>query len=328
MITLFTAPKPFEGHIGLIQGNAIRSWRTLGKQVQILLIGDEVGLERAADEHGVEHISGVERNAMGTPLLSSVFGLALEHGHGDVFCYSNADILLFDDLLTATAAIGNVLDRYLAVGRRWDVRVDEEIGEGRFSDPSLMEQLKGRAQLHPPGGSDYFIFPRGEFQRVPGFALGRAGWDNWMIFDARQRGIPVIDASEAITVIHQNHDYSHLPGGQSHYRLPETEHNVKLAGGREMMFTLRDATWHISSSRVRPLAWWQPSPLRRLEAGLYCWIGPGKAARVTRMLLHPFETLRYIWRQVIRQEGQAAKPNGDPGMLESSAPNRSNSSEI
>ena len=31
--------------------------------------------------------------------------------------------------------------------------------------------------------------------------------------------MPVIDASATIPVIHQDHDYSHLPNGQPHYRL-------------------------------------------------------------------------------------------------------------
>ena len=30
---------------------------------------------------------------------------------------------------------------------------------------------------------------------MPDFAIGRAGWDNWMIYHARQQGWPVIDGT-------------------------------------------------------------------------------------------------------------------------------------
>jgi len=49
MLTIFTAPKPFtDPHLDLIQRNAIRSWRDLGPLVEVLLIGDEAGMQGAA----------------------------------------------------------------------------------------------------------------------------------------------------------------------------------------------------------------------------------------------------------------------------------------
>ena len=71
-------------------------------------------------------------------------------------------------------------------------------------------------------------------------SFGRAGWDNWMIYAGRRSGWPVVDATASIMIIHQNHDYSHLPGGQPHYRLPETDENVRLAGGKRVIFHLRE----------------------------------------------------------------------------------------
>jgi hypothetical protein len=96
--------------------------------------------------------------------------------------------------------------------------------------------------LHKRTGSDYFIYPRSCFTKIPDFAVGRAGWDNWMIFHARWQHWPLIDLSPSLTVIHQNHDYGHLPKGIVHYYQPETAVNVKLAGGRRTIFTLQDHT--------------------------------------------------------------------------------------
>ena len=79
-LTIFTAPKPFTNpHIALIQRNAIRSWLSLGPQVEVILLGEEDGLAEAAAELGVKHLPEVARNASGTPLVSSMFDLARQH---------------------------------------------------------------------------------------------------------------------------------------------------------------------------------------------------------------------------------------------------------
>ena len=48
VLTLFTVPKPFRGHVGDIQRNAIESWRALRPSVQVVLVGDEDGVAEAA----------------------------------------------------------------------------------------------------------------------------------------------------------------------------------------------------------------------------------------------------------------------------------------
>src|SRR5690606_21833789 len=41
----------------------------------------------------------------------------------------------------------------------------------------------------------------------------------------------------------QNHDYSHLPDGKPHYEHPETNENIRLAGGQaNVRYTILDAT--------------------------------------------------------------------------------------
>jgi hypothetical protein len=139
------------------------------------------------------------------------------------------------------------------VGQRWDLDQRELL---RFSPDwaaRLHQDLELRGRLHPPGGSDYFIFPRDCFTAMPPFAIGRAGWDNWMFFYARQQRWPVVDATQVLPVIHPDHDYSHLPGGQPHYRLPETAENVRLAGGRRAIFSLADADYSFQNGKIQPI---------------------------------------------------------------------------
>jgi hypothetical protein len=301
MLTIFTTPKPFEGHIEVIQRNAIESWTHLSDQVQVLLIGDEPGMRRVAADLKVTHLPGVEHNQYGTPRLDSIFAAARENARHPWLCYVNADILLMDDLLPTVERVISRFDRFLIVGQRWDLDVRDRL---QFDDGwpgRLRDRIKTAGRLHPPAGSDYFVFPKDEFDHMPPFALGRAGWDNWMIFAGRELGIPVIDASDAITLVHQNHDYAHLPGGQPHYRLPESEDNVRMAGGRETIFTLQDVNWRISQDGISRLRPWDKPLLRGMEAGCIARLGPGKAARLVQMLFRPLDTLRYYWRASLRK---------------------------
>ncbi len=48
MLTLFSIPKAFDGHLGTIQRNAVRSWTSLGPGVQVVLVGDEPGVAAGA----------------------------------------------------------------------------------------------------------------------------------------------------------------------------------------------------------------------------------------------------------------------------------------
>ena len=65
------------------------------------------------------------------------------------------------------------------------------------------------------------------------------------------------DASADLQIIHQDHDYSHLPDGQQHYRLPETGENVRLAGGWRTIFVLDDASHQLRGGKLSafPLSW-------------------------------------------------------------------------
>lgn len=339
MITLFTAPKAFTGAIGRIQRNAVWSWLALGQQVEILLVGEEQGMDRAAAELGVRMVPNVERNAEGTPLVSSVFRRAQEEAKHNLLCYLNADIILMPDFLPAAREVSDRFERFLIVGRRLDVEVDTQWSLAEFREPAKLEALASRARPHSPAGSDYFVFPRGQFAEMPAFAMGRSGWDNWMIFAGRARGIPVVDASASITILHQDHDYHHLPGGESHYRLPESRRNVELAGGPHTIFTLTDASWELGPAGLRRRSWRDGNPARRIEAWLYAQLGAGRAGRAARMLLHPLKTLRYLLDKsgARRPEAPAAEGNGGSGpaeelevdpMVESGTPNRSDPREI
>jgi len=266
LLTVFSAPKPFlDPHINTIQRNAIQSWLHLGPQVEVLLVGQEAGLEEAASELGVRLLSDVRRNEAGTPLVSSIFDLARQASDSLLLLYVNADILLLPEIVTAARQVAAQAEKFLLIGQRWDMDITQALDFSPGWDARLKEDSQQRGRLHLPSGSDYFVFPRQLFQDMPDFAIGRAGWDNWMIYSARQQGWLVVDGTPAITILHQNHDYSHLPGNKPHYELPESQQNTALAGGSANLYMVLDSDRQLRDGRLRRPAVTPTWMLRRGE---------------------------------------------------------------
>ena len=129
MLTIFSIPKPFIGHIGLIQRNAIISWLHLIPKCEIILFGDEPGIQEIAQEFGIRHVPDIRKNEYGTPFLDDVFNQARKTAHHDILCYCNADIIFFNDILESIKKIP--VREYLMVGERWDVDVTTPIDTTR-----------------------------------------------------------------------------------------------------------------------------------------------------------------------------------------------------
>jgi len=251
LLTLFSAPKPFTNpHIADIQYNAILSWVNLGSDVKVVLIGQEEGLPEAAAYFNVQQLKGVQRNAAGTPLISSMFKLARSVTNSPYLGIINTDIIVLPDVVKSLYVIKEYFSQFVMAGQRWNLNVQEKLEYSDQFYSQVKEMVSQKGVRHTLMGSDYFIFPRECYVDVPEFAIGRAGWDNWMIFKSRWEGWPVVDASQDATVIHQTHDYSHLVNGQPHYRLPETKVNVLLAGGEHTIFTMWDANYLLKNGKV------------------------------------------------------------------------------
>ena len=125
MITFFSTPKPFRGHIGIIQRNAIQSWKLVHPDAEVILFGNEEGAAEAARDLGARHEPEVDRNSLGTPLLSSLFDRAERFARHGRLCFLNADILLTGDFLAASTRLAKLHERSLMVGRRCDVDITQ-----------------------------------------------------------------------------------------------------------------------------------------------------------------------------------------------------------
>jgi len=247
MFSIFSIPKPFtDPHISLIQENAIKSWLNLAGGVEVILCGADAGVAEICKKYGLKHIDNVARSAAGTPLLSSAFRLAQAAARYDIMVFSNADIILTKDFLKIFDFLPQ--SDFLVVGQRWDLDIDQPLDFSADWDQAVRRMVKRAGALHAPAGSDYFIFRKGSFLNLPPFAVGRVGWDNWMLAEAFRRRLLVIDATPLVKVVHQNHDYKHKVGDSER----EDGKNLSLTGLARFLPTLRNVRYELRPDGVRP----------------------------------------------------------------------------
>jgi hypothetical protein len=268
MITFFTTAKPFTGHTGIIQQNALKSWTLTHPDAEVILFGDEEGAAETARGLGIRHVPAVERVAQGPKLLRSFFEPAQKMARNEIVCYANCDIVLTDDISTAVRRVAAQLSKFLMVGRRWDTNVTEAIDfENAEWKSYLREAARRQAEMQSGDWIDYFAFQKGLYLgELPDFVIGRVHWDQWLVWKAREMGAAVVDASEGVMAIHQNHDYGYHPAGKSGVWSDElSRKNYQLAGGRWHLRTIDDASHLLSASGVRE------NPRRRQQAIERIW---------------------------------------------------------
>ena len=249
LLTLVAMPKPFDGHIGIIQRNAITSWTRLNPRPEIFLFGEEKGTAEIAAELQIGHLRDIHRNEFGTPLLNDLLQRAKAVSNSLVLGYVNCDIILLQEFQDAIAAIHEQIPKFLAVTHRWEIDLRKAL--------DFKTEQRLRLELLPPGvpghhtAIDAFVFTRNIYSDVPALTLGRAWFDQWLIKDALLHGTPVVDITKVARAIHQNHDYGHIAGGQrGAYGGEEARRNLDIYGGVPHAFTLLNATHELGADRT------------------------------------------------------------------------------
>src|SRR5580693_6679325 len=115
MLTLFSTPKPFRGHIGVIQRNALGSWKQLDPDIEVILFGVDEGTAEICRELGFRHIPDTSRSRLGTNRVDSMFDRAQEVSRHDLLCYSNCDIVLTRDFIEAIQTVKAWRNAFLMV---------------------------------------------------------------------------------------------------------------------------------------------------------------------------------------------------------------------
>jgi hypothetical protein len=265
MLTIFSTAKPFVGHSAIIQRNALESWRRLDPDVEIILFGDDPGVAEVCGKLNLRHEPHIERRGNGTKTVRSVFAPAQQMARHNYVCYCNCDIILTADFARAFHNVRSKVEKFLMVGRRWDLDISQPLD---FSLPDWQETLLGRA--HREGfqrlyyNIDYFAFHRGLYPEFPDLVIGRNHWDQWLVWKASADGLPVVDASDAVCAVHQNHDYAYHPQGMAGVWNDEaTRANFVAAGGRRHLHTIEDATFCLTPEGIRPNHFFWLAPAKR-----------------------------------------------------------------
>lgn len=252
MITFFSAPKPFTDHIDIIQRNAIKSW-LLQPKCEIILFGDEKGTPEIAKEIGAINIKNNSLNQYGTPFINDLFYIAENIANNDILCYVNCDIIFTNNLSKIINLAFRKFPKFLLIGQCINLRISElvQFNSSRWNS-TLQKEIQSKGEARGYYGIDYFFFPKQSYRNIPPFSLGRAYFDNWLIWKARSMRLPVIDASKSITAVHQNHDYKHVIGGREEaYFGNEAQKNLMLAGGTKHIYAIFDANYRIIDHQIK-----------------------------------------------------------------------------
>ncbi len=267
MLTFFTTAKPFHGHSAIIQRNALESWRRLHSDVQIILFGNEEGAADVCRDLGLHHEPEMERSSLGAPRADYMFRQAQRIASHDLICYCNCDIVLTQDFRMALEHLLSWRKRFLMVGRRWDTNITDSLD---FSDPTwearLVDLAKREGFQRFYYNIDYFAFTRGLCRDMPELVVGRVGWDHWMVWKARAEHAAVVDVSERVCAVHQNHDYSSHPQGMvGIWHDEDAQRNGVLTEGRSR--TIEDANFYLSAAGILPnFFYWLAPAKRRVRA--------------------------------------------------------------
>jgi len=230
-----------------------------------------------------------------------MFSTARAIAHHDILCYVNCDIILMDDFLRALKQVRGQHSKFLMVGRRWDIEMPEPVD---FLQASWRSRLQGVALMRGVQRSeewiDYFAFSKTLYgSSVPPLVVGRVHWDDWLLWKAMQLKATVVDASDTVIAVHQNHDYGYHPNGKHGvWEDLESRRNLELGGGYRHLRSIRSASFRLKPTGLRrnPFAafaypWWTA---RRL--GTLCFTRTEAAVQThvwhpllnaTRHLRHP-----------------------------------------
>jgi hypothetical protein len=247
-LTMFTAP--FMAQEGsqkhYIQLNTLKAMAFLpGTQVVVFTDDDEM-VEQVAELRlsNVHTSRDFKSNQYGTPILSSMY-ITVERDYPATFVgYTNADIMFHPDLITSLKEVyrqwehGNLLDRILVVGHRFNVDMDKTMHDEHrhvIRDPvtarNVHKDLASRAKKFQGDAQDFFIITPGSFdwESIPDFVIGRPAYDNWLVDYATHQGMSTVDVTKTVKAVHQTDEKGNKAG---HVRRPDKNWNLKLGKGK------------------------------------------------------------------------------------------------
>lgn len=285
-LTFFSIPRPMHPPFDRIQFNAVWSWAQI-PGAKVVLFGDEYGIDQLlAISPVVKQVNIVARNQNNTPLVNSLIQQIGAETDGQWVAYINADIVVSPGLALAIEQVrSQQIGPHVMMCRRWDTDVPFVIPT---DDPhwfqTISDHVGDQKALYGANGIDFILFPQGLYDAMPPFSIGWPGaaYDNWMVWEARRQGVPVIELTDQVVIFHQNHPVQkseHPPA-----KMKEKYINHYYMGGYGYCYDMRDATHRLNQRGVvEPL----PFPIQHWRLHL--------KRRIQRLV----DGIRFRWRRPV-----------------------------
>ena len=268
MISLLCSPKPFVGRNALNQSNALHSWKAIHPDIEIILFGHPTGVEPVVEELHAVLVPEIECSSTGAPSFNAMVAYAKQYARYDLQAYVNCDILLNSSFLNAITASHKRFTHFLLVGERIDLDQQSTIDTCKSDWLNVLAPLvkEGHLTLHGPTGVDYFGFMRGMWDSLPPVYMGRARCDQALLHYCLNRHIPIVDATQIVTAVHQYHDYSHVQGGrQEVFGGIDLSTMARTHNLHHSVPTITDADWRLTYDGYLTKRHNRRSPMRTIE---------------------------------------------------------------
>ncbi|KAJ9459759.1 glycosyl transferase family 2 [Diplonema papillatum] len=253
VVPLAGSPKPLNtssdsfGASELSFRRVLHAWGVLGPPVTPVMFlepSDTVGqqLTREHSDFSVftsfEHHKEFQTQPTYRGLFKDAFKKARTSESPAMAVYSNSDILFTSSLAESLAASfafaakwqagGKV--KLLVVGMRinTDMPAGVDLGRGEEDLDRVLTRLAATGKRYQSNAEDYFAVSRGlcDWGAMPDFIVGGVAFDNWLVGKYnRDAGAVVVDASDTILAVHQNHG----AGRKDSHLQPKSRYNRELA---------------------------------------------------------------------------------------------------
>lgn len=227
MLTIYSTLKNFTNeHTRTIQTNAVKSWLQLTPTPEIFIMGGDESVKEFCKEVGVNHVE-VAQSDYGVPYLNKMMLLAEKLASNDFLLLVSGDIILFQEVMLALKITSNRLYNFCICAIKQESNLSKSLN---FEDDWEKQVKDSIVHYSLPTSGDFFLYCKKHFlnalPEIPEFIIGRSLCDSWLIKKSIEADI-LVDATEFITLVHQQHDHSHITliNGDS----PEYQTNLKLA---------------------------------------------------------------------------------------------------
>jgi len=263
-LTIFTTFKPFFGHTKIIQINAIKSWLLLAPKPEIFVFGNAPGTQEISKAFNLNHFPHIKCSPSGAPYANMMFDIVETQSKNSILAYINGDIIFNNSFMFAIRKTYNQFPKFLMVGCRRDTNISEYIDyENPDWENFLLNIVNHHGRLHGPRGIDYFVYTKGLWPVIPPIIVGRAYWDNVLMALSSSLNIPVIDATEQVLAVHQNHDYSHMIGGKDEvWNGQDAIHNLRIVGDYNRLRNISHASWRLNQQGIEKIEIWKRNHVR------------------------------------------------------------------